>query len=112
MYIQNNSEKMHYLIGQRILRKRKELGYTGSQLATILGVSQQQISRYERGKNKVDLLHLFRISIALKTPMHWFLEDITEQLAQFLDDEPKYQSIANKRYNKMQLQAEATLYSK
>lgn len=112
MYIQNNSEKMHYLIGQRILRKRKELGYTGSQLATILGVSQQQISRYERGKNKVDLLHLFRISVALKTPMHWFLEDITDQLAQFLDEDPEYYTIPNKGYSKMQLQAETTLYFK
>lgn len=37
------------LVGKRIQKRRKELGYTGSQLAAKLGVSQQQFSRYERG---------------------------------------------------------------
>lgn len=87
MYIQKNSEKIHYLIGQRVFKKRKELGYTGSELAQLLGVSQQQVSRYERGKNRVDLLHLFEISIALNTPMNWFLEDVTAQLECFLTGE-------------------------
>lgn len=113
MYIQKNSEKIHYLIGQRVFKKRKELGYTGSDLAQLLGVSQQQVSRYERGKNRVDLLHLFEISIALNTPINWFLEDITEQLGYLLTEETE--SLVDKTRNPIdmqdaiQLQAETTL---
>lgn len=116
MLNQHNSEKMHYLIGQRILKKRKEQGYTGAQLAQLLGVSQQQISRYERGKNRVDFLYLFKISIILKTTMHWFLEDITIQLEQFLQKEESEIEILSyqprrhlKNYDEIQWWADTTL---
>nr|WP_294350176.1 helix-turn-helix transcriptional regulator [Providencia sp.] len=69
------------MVGQRILEKRRELGYTGFQLAQLLGVSQQQISRYERGKIKIDLFHLFKLSFLMKTPIDWFLEDISSQIS-------------------------------
>ncbi|EIU7555465.1 helix-turn-helix transcriptional regulator [Providencia rettgeri] len=82
MYSENSSEKIHYMVGQRILEKRRELGYTGFQLAQLLGVSQQQISRYERGKIKIDLFHLFKLSFLMRTPIDWFLEDISSQLTE------------------------------
>ncbi|EKT60754.1 helix-turn-helix domain-containing protein [Providencia burhodogranariea] len=113
MYMQKNSEKIHYLIGQRVYKKRKELGYTGSELALLLGVSQQQVSRYERGKNRVDLLHLFQIAIVLNTPMNWFLEDITAQLDYFLTEQNEVSvdetlSTLNMQ-DAIQLRAETTL---
>lgn len=80
MYSENGSEKIHYMVGQRILAKRKELGYTGFQLAQLLGVSQQQISRYERGKIKIDLFHLFKLSFLMGTPIDWFLKDISSHI--------------------------------
>ncbi len=80
MYSENSSEKIHFMVGQRILEKRKELGYTGYQLAQLLGVSQQQISRYERGKIKIDLYHLFKLAFLMGTPINWFLEDISSQM--------------------------------
>ena len=63
------------LIGKRIQKRRKELGYTGSQLAAKLGVSQQQFSRYERGLNKIDLTYLVLLAKFLNTPIYWFFED-------------------------------------
>ncbi|WP_144140551.1 helix-turn-helix domain-containing protein [Providencia rettgeri] len=82
MYSENGSEKIHYMVGQRILEKRRELGYTGFQLAQLLGVSQQQISRYERGKIKIDLFHLFKLAFLMGTPIDWLLEDISSQLSE------------------------------
>ena len=58
------------LVGKRIQKRRKELGYTGSQLAAKLGVSQQQFSRYERGLNKIDLTYLVLLAKFLNTPIY------------------------------------------
>ncbi|BET95643.1 MULTISPECIES: helix-turn-helix domain-containing protein [Xenorhabdus] len=63
------------LVGKRIQMKRKEIGVTAAELADKIGVSHQQLSRYERGTNKISLEHLVAISIALETPANWFLED-------------------------------------
>ncbi|MBG2709044.1 helix-turn-helix domain-containing protein [Proteus sp. DFP240708] len=63
------------LVGQRIQKKRKELGYTGAHIADKLGISQQQFSRYERGLNKIDLSYLVTLAVYLKTPIYWFFED-------------------------------------
>lgn len=108
-----SSDKINSYIGQRISKKRKELGYTGSQLAKILDVSQQQVSRYERGKNKINLLNLFKIAVALKTPMHWFLEDIMYQLTNAIEDEKKefceYSHLLTQSHDAMLLTAETTL---
>ncbi|WP_443089510.1 helix-turn-helix domain-containing protein [Xenorhabdus sp. Sc-CR9] len=55
--------------------KRKDIGVTAAELADKIGVSHQQLSRYERGTNKISLEHLVSIAIALNTPADWFLED-------------------------------------
>lgn len=44
---------------------RKNKGYTGKELAGQLNISQQQISRYERGVNQLTLDMLFNILIIL-----------------------------------------------
>ena len=62
-------------VGKKIQKKRKELGYTGMQLAKKIGVRQQQFSRYERGMNKIDLRHLVLLALYLNTPIYWFFED-------------------------------------
>nr|WP_237385357.1 helix-turn-helix transcriptional regulator [Xenorhabdus sp. Sc-CR9] len=63
------------LVGKRIQMKRKDIGVTAAELADKIGVSHQQLSRYERGTNKISLEHLVSIAIALNTPADWFLED-------------------------------------
>ncbi|MDX7991030.1 helix-turn-helix domain-containing protein [Xenorhabdus littoralis] len=63
------------LVGKRIQIKRREIGVTVAELADRIGVSHQQLSRYERGTNRISLEHLVSISIALKTPADWFLAD-------------------------------------
>ncbi|WP_442316484.1 helix-turn-helix domain-containing protein [Xenorhabdus anantnagensis] len=55
--------------------KRREIGVTAVELADKIGVSHQQLSRYERGTNRISLEHLVAISITLETPIDWFLVD-------------------------------------
>ncbi|AIL32431.1 helix-turn-helix domain-containing protein [Basilea psittacipulmonis] len=69
-------------IGQRIQQRRRELGYSADRLSEMIGISQQQLSRYERGANKINVSHLVSIATCLKTPISWF----------FLDCEPQFES--------------------
>lgn len=39
--------------GRRLARKRKELGLSQAEVATVLGVSTQQYGKYERGENRL-----------------------------------------------------------
>lgn len=73
------------LIGKRVQEKRKELGYSAEKLAEYIGLSQQQLSRYERGASKINVAHLIDIAIFLKTPISWFFQDCIQKDA-FLDD--------------------------
>lgn len=62
-------------IGKRIQQRRKELGFTASVLSEQIGIAQQQLSRYERGDNKINVSHLVEIATALDTPIGWFFID-------------------------------------
>ncbi|MFQ2050723.1 helix-turn-helix domain-containing protein [Aeromonas hydrophila] len=61
------------VLGKRIQHRRKELGVSAAQLAEALGFSQQQLSRYERGLNRVSATLLVDVAGLLDTPAEWFL---------------------------------------
>lgn len=62
-------------IGKRIQQRRKELELTASALSEKIGIAQQQLSRYERGDNKINVSHLVEIATALNTSIGWFFID-------------------------------------
>lgn len=55
MEIIKMDSKVNKLIGQYLKKKRLESGLTGAEIGRLLYISQQQISRYERGQNTVSL---------------------------------------------------------
>ncbi|MBF0752278.1 MULTISPECIES: helix-turn-helix domain-containing protein [unclassified Pasteurella] len=63
------------LIGKRIQQKRKEVGLSAAELSEQIGIAQQQLSRYERGENKINVSHLVEIATTLNTPIGWFFID-------------------------------------
>ncbi|MDR2227026.1 MAG: helix-turn-helix domain-containing protein [Providencia sp.] len=63
---------IHSIIGIKIKNRRKELGLSGADLANKLNLSQQQISRYENGINKIPINHLVDIAEVLDCPIEWF----------------------------------------
>lgn len=60
-------------LGKRIMLRRRELDVSAEQLAEALGFSQQQLSRYERGLNRISAKLLVDVSRLLDTPAEWFL---------------------------------------
>jgi len=74
-----NPIDMH--VGNRIRLRRKVLRITQLQLAQMLGLTFQQIQKYERGMNRVSASRLWDISRVLKVPMNFFFEDMTDEIA-------------------------------
>jgi transcriptional regulator with XRE-family HTH domain len=55
-------------VGQQIARLRKASGLTQEDLAGRLGVSQQQVGKYERGENRLSHTRLTEIRQVLADP--------------------------------------------
>ncbi|MEQ1966780.1 helix-turn-helix transcriptional regulator [Xenorhabdus nematophila] len=62
-------------IGLRIQIWRKTMMLTAAALGLSVGLSQQQISRNEHGKNRIHIDHLVNIALALGIPLSWFFID-------------------------------------
>ncbi len=65
-------------VGARIRARRRVLGMTQEQLAEALGITFQQVQKYERGTNRVSASKLFETAKALSTPMAYFFEGLAE----------------------------------
>ena len=65
------------LVGSRIRMFRKGRGMNQTQLGERLGVTFQQVQKYENGKNRVGASRLQMISTALDVPVgHFFTDDV------------------------------------
>lgn len=60
-------------IGARLRTRRRQLGLSQSDLAETLGVSFQQVQKYERGANRVAASTLLAAAQALSTSVGWLL---------------------------------------
>lgn len=64
-------------IGQRVKQRRLELGMSQERLAEVLGVTFQQIQKYEKGANRVAASRLFDLASALNVAIAYFYEGLT-----------------------------------
>jgi transcriptional regulator with XRE-family HTH domain len=65
-------------VGKRIRLRRNILHITQQQLAEMLGLTFQQVQKYEKGLNRVGASRLWDISRVLDVPMNFFFEDMDE----------------------------------
>lgn len=62
-------------LGKRIRLRRVELNISQAELGEQLGVSFQQVQKYEKGVNRVGASRLSQIAEALKVPVTFFYTD-------------------------------------
>lgn len=67
-------------VGRRIKLRRTLLRISQEQLAGDIGVTFQQVQKYESGHNRVSASRLFDISRVLDCPISYFFEDIGEEV--------------------------------
>jgi len=63
-------------LGQRVRSRRLEIGMSQERLAELLGVTFQQVQKYEKGVNRIAASRLFDIAAALDVPIARFFENI------------------------------------
>jgi len=69
------TEKVDKAIGEKIQELRIAMGLSRQQLAAEVGVTHQQLQKYEKGTNRISAGRLAAISKALKKPISYFFED-------------------------------------
>nr|CAD6616368.1 XRE family transcriptional regulator [Rhizobium sp. Khangiran2] len=62
-------------VGSRIRLRRTMLGMSQEKLGESLGITFQQIQKYEKGTNRVGASRLQNISSILNVPVSFFFED-------------------------------------
>jgi transcriptional regulator with XRE-family HTH domain len=63
-------------VGTRLREKRHELGMTQETLGNALGVTFQQVQKYERGTNRVSAGRLFSLANLLDVEVSYFFEGL------------------------------------
>ncbi len=69
-------------VGSRIRLRRTLLGMSQERLGDALGLTFQQVQKYERGMNRVGASRLFDISRVLDVPISYFFDDMPEGMSE------------------------------
>ena len=68
-------------VGTRIRLRRTLLAMSQERLGDALGLTFQQVQKYERGVNRVGASRLFDLSRVLDVPISFFFDDMPEAVA-------------------------------
>ena len=64
------------LVGGQLRKRRIELGLTQLSVAEAIGVTFQQIQKYERGSNRVVASRLYDLANTLEVPLEYFFAEV------------------------------------
>jgi transcriptional regulator with XRE-family HTH domain len=62
-------------VGQRLRQRRTIVGISQEKLAELVGITFQQIQKYENGANRISASRLFQFSQLLEVPVDFFFDD-------------------------------------
>lgn len=65
-------------VGSRVRLRRTLLGMSQEKLGNALGLTFQQIQKYERGANRIGSSRLYKLSKILDVPVAFFFEELPE----------------------------------
>ena len=65
-------------VGRRIRQRRKALNVTQEALADALGLTFQQVQKYERGANRVSASKLYQVASFPHTPVDYFFDGLAD----------------------------------
>lgn len=74
----NNANKIDRHVGSRVKARRQVLGISQEKLGGALGVTFQQIQKYEKGTNRISASRLQQIGATLGVPVGYFFEGLQD----------------------------------
>lgn len=75
-------------VGTRIRLRRKTMKMSQEQLGEQLGITFQQVQKYERGTNRVGASRLWGISKVLQVPVQYFYDGLPDGVEEGENSEP------------------------
>ena len=63
-------------VGARLRLRRTLLGLSQEKLGEAVGITFQQLQKYERGSNRISASRLFNLSQVLEVPVSFFFDDM------------------------------------
>lgn len=67
-------------VGQRMRMRRTLVGMSQEKLGDAIGLTFQQIQKYERGTNRMGASRLYQMSQVLGVPVSYFFDDLPRDL--------------------------------
>jgi transcriptional regulator with XRE-family HTH domain len=68
-------------VGTRVRLRRTLLGMSQGKLGNAMGLTFQQVQKYERGANRIGASRLYTLSQALDVPVSFFFVDMSQETA-------------------------------
>jgi transcriptional regulator with XRE-family HTH domain len=68
-------------VGNRVRLRRMLIGMSQERLGELLGLTFQQVQKYEKGVNRIGAGRLFEVSRILGVSIEYFYEGVNSQLA-------------------------------
>ena len=85
-------------VGTRVRLRRTLLGMSQEKLGDALGLTFQQVQKYERGANRIGASRLYDLSRVLDVPVSFFFDDIKAETVEAAQGEPGLREPANGGY--------------
>jgi transcriptional regulator with XRE-family HTH domain len=63
-------------VGRRLRQRRIALGISQEQLGADLGLTFQQVQKYEKGQNRISAGRLYKLALILSVPVQYFFEGV------------------------------------
>ncbi len=85
-------------VGGRVKAGRTLIGMSQTEIGKHVGLTQQQIHKYESGMNRIAASRLWQFSLILGQPISWFFEGIGERKRKTDDLMAKRETLKLVRY--------------
>jgi transcriptional regulator with XRE-family HTH domain len=66
-------------VGNRVRLRRMLVGMSQEKLGEMLGLTFQQVQKYEKGVNRIGAGRLYQVAGILGVPVSYFYEDVTDR---------------------------------
>ncbi|MCP5382545.1 MAG: helix-turn-helix transcriptional regulator [Kordiimonadaceae bacterium] len=75
--IKSSPDPVDIHVGARVRLRRTLLGMSQEKLGKALGLTFQQVQKYERGANRIGSSRLYQLSKILDVPVSFFFDEMT-----------------------------------
>src|SRR6056300_1361837 len=83
--VKSSPDPVDIHVGARVRLRRTLLGMSQEKLGKALGLTFQQVQKYERGANRIGSSRLFQLSKILDVPVSFFFDEMTTDTTQKAD---------------------------